>query len=121
MFIYLLTYVSFLFQSAPTMSWSGDHIIIIMVIFSLILTGMCITFLYNCITKLMRDHQTIQVSLLVSLISQLKFSADTTILTTFFTVADKILRDVHTVNTERFIVKYVEPILSQPLPVVNKP
>ncbi|CAG9859663.1 unnamed protein product [Phyllotreta striolata] len=41
-------------------TWSGDHIIIIMVIFSLILTGMCLTFIYNCITKLIRDHRTIQ-------------------------------------------------------------
>ncbi|CAH1111293.1 unnamed protein product [Psylliodes chrysocephalus] len=45
---------------AQSMTWSGDHIIIIMVIFSLILTGMCITFVYNCITKLIRDHRTIQ-------------------------------------------------------------
>nr|CAH7742189.1 unnamed protein product [Callosobruchus chinensis] len=47
-------------QGAQTMAWSGDHIIIIMIIFSLILAGMCITFLYNCVTKLIRDHQTIQ-------------------------------------------------------------
>ncbi|KAJ8925577.1 hypothetical protein NQ315_009417, partial [Exocentrus adspersus] len=48
-------------QGSSEVPWSGDHMIIIMVIFSLILIGMCITFIYNCITKLMRDHQTIQV------------------------------------------------------------
>ncbi|CAH1116712.1 unnamed protein product, partial [Phaedon cochleariae] len=47
-------------QNSNSMTWSGDHIIIIMVIFSLILTGMCMTFIYNCITKLIRDHRTIQ-------------------------------------------------------------
>ncbi|XP_056635302.1 neuropilin and tolloid-like protein 1 [Diorhabda sublineata] len=46
--------------TSQSMTWSGEHIIIIMVIFSLILTGMCITFIYNCITKLIRDHRTIQ-------------------------------------------------------------
>ncbi|XP_050505395.1 uncharacterized protein LOC114333420 [Diabrotica virgifera virgifera] len=47
-------------QTAQSMTWSGDHIIIIMVIFTLILTGMCMTFIYNCVTKLIRDHRTIQ-------------------------------------------------------------
>ncbi|XP_071054364.1 uncharacterized protein [Onthophagus taurus] len=37
-----------------------NHIIIIMVIFSLILSGMCFTFLFNCVKKLIRDHRTIQ-------------------------------------------------------------
>ncbi|KAH1000996.1 hypothetical protein HUJ04_013261 [Dendroctonus ponderosae] len=43
-------------------SWAltDDHIVIIMVIFSLILTGMFFTFIYNCIKKLVRDHQTIK-------------------------------------------------------------
>ncbi|CAH1126632.1 unnamed protein product [Ceutorhynchus assimilis] len=43
-------------------SWAltDDHIVIIMVIFSLILTGMFFTFIYNCVKKLLRDHQTIQ-------------------------------------------------------------
>ncbi|XP_060523543.1 neuropilin and tolloid-like protein 2 [Cylas formicarius] len=45
-----------------TESWtlSDDHIVIIMVIFSLILTGMFFTFIYNCVKKLLRDHETIQ-------------------------------------------------------------
>ncbi|XP_017773615.1 PREDICTED: neuropilin and tolloid-like protein 2 isoform X2 [Nicrophorus vespilloides] len=42
------------------MPLSENHIIIIMVIFSLILSGMCCTFLFNCIKKLVRDHRTIQ-------------------------------------------------------------
>jgi hypothetical protein len=50
-----------MFQSAQTLSLNDDHIIVIMVIFSLILAGMCFTFIYNCIKKLIRDHQTIQV------------------------------------------------------------
>ncbi|XP_066249076.1 neuropilin and tolloid-like protein 2 isoform X1 [Euwallacea similis] len=43
-------------------SWAltDDHIVIIMVIFSLILTGMLFTFIYNCVKKLLRDHQTIK-------------------------------------------------------------
>ncbi|KAL1500986.1 hypothetical protein ABEB36_006394 [Hypothenemus hampei] len=43
-------------------SWAltDDHIVIIMVIFSLILTGMFFTFIYNCVKKLLRDHQTIK-------------------------------------------------------------
>ncbi|XP_063908039.1 bone morphogenetic protein 1 homolog [Zophobas morio] len=47
-------------QSAQTLSLNDDHIIVIMVIFSLILAGMCFTFIFNCIKKLIRDHQTIQ-------------------------------------------------------------
>ncbi|XP_049826547.1 neuropilin and tolloid-like protein 2 isoform X2 [Aethina tumida] len=47
-------------QSAKSLAFTDDHIIIIMVIFSLILTGMCVTFIYNCIKKLIRDHHTIQ-------------------------------------------------------------
>ena len=50
-----------MFQSAQTLSLNDDHIIVIMVIFSLILAGMCFTFIFNCIKKLIRDHQTIQV------------------------------------------------------------
>ncbi|KAK9753036.1 Low-density lipoprotein receptor domain class A [Popillia japonica] len=37
-----------------------NHIIIIMVIFSLILSGMCFTFVFNCVKKLIRDHHTMQ-------------------------------------------------------------
>ncbi|XP_074027346.1 neuropilin and tolloid-like isoform X2 [Leptinotarsa decemlineata] len=47
-------------QNSQSNTWSGDHIIIIMVIFSLILTGMCMTFVYNCVTKIIKDHRTIQ-------------------------------------------------------------
>ncbi|KRT84240.1 hypothetical protein AMK59_2107, partial [Oryctes borbonicus] len=43
--------------------FNDKHIIIIMVIFSLILSGMCFTFIYNCIKKLIRDHHTIQAYL----------------------------------------------------------
>lgn len=39
---------------------NNENIAIIMVIFSLILTGMCFTFIFNCIRKLIRDHRTIQ-------------------------------------------------------------
>lgn len=37
-----------------------DHMIIILIVFFLILTGMCCAFLYNCFTKLIRDHRIIQ-------------------------------------------------------------
>jgi len=39
-----------------------DHIIIILVIFCLILSGMCFTFVFNCVRKLIHDHRIIQVS-----------------------------------------------------------
>ena len=39
-----------------------EHIIIILVIFCLILSGMCFTFIFNCVRKLIRDHRIIQVS-----------------------------------------------------------
>ncbi|XP_026468099.1 neuropilin and tolloid-like protein 2 [Ctenocephalides felis] len=39
---------------------SSRHIIIIMVIFSLILCGMCSVFLFKCIRKLIQDHKTIK-------------------------------------------------------------
>ncbi|XP_076268255.1 neuropilin and tolloid-like isoform X1 [Rhynchophorus ferrugineus] len=45
---------------SETWALTDDHIVIIMVIFSLILTGMFFTFIYNCVKKLLRDHQTIQ-------------------------------------------------------------
>ncbi|KYB26854.1 Neuropilin and tolloid-like protein 2 [Tribolium castaneum] len=45
---------------AQTLTLNDDHIIVIMVIFSLILAGMCFTFVFNCVKKLIRDHQTIQ-------------------------------------------------------------
>ncbi|XP_065167891.1 neuropilin and tolloid-like protein 1 isoform X2 [Atheta coriaria] len=47
-------------DSNKKMPFSENHIIIIMVIFSLILSGMCFTFLFNCVKKLIRDHRTIQ-------------------------------------------------------------
>lgn len=47
-------------ENSPAMPLSENHIIIIMVIFSLILSGMCFTFIFNCIKKLIRDHHTIQ-------------------------------------------------------------
>lgn len=53
------------------MPLSESHIVIIMVIFSLILSGMCFTFIFNCVKKLIRDHQTIQVSKLNSLYKNL--------------------------------------------------
>ena len=39
-----------------------EHIIIILVIFCLILFGMCFTFIFNCVRKLIHDHRIIQVS-----------------------------------------------------------
>jgi hypothetical protein len=40
-----------------------DHVIIILVIFCLILSGMCCTFIFNCVRKLIHDHSVIQVSI----------------------------------------------------------
>ncbi|XP_044742461.1 uncharacterized protein LOC123304958 isoform X2 [Chrysoperla carnea] len=37
-----------------------EHIIIIMVVFCLIVSGMCAAFIFNCVRKLMRDHRLIQ-------------------------------------------------------------
>ncbi|KAF6197649.1 hypothetical protein GE061_008615 [Apolygus lucorum] len=37
-----------------------EHMIIILVVFFLILTGMCFAFLFNCFRKLVRDHRIIQ-------------------------------------------------------------
>jgi hypothetical protein len=42
----------------------ADHIIIILVIFCLILFGMCFTLIFNCVRKLIHDHRIIQVSVL---------------------------------------------------------
>lgn len=39
---------------------NAEHMIIILIVFFLILTGMCCAFLYNCISKLIRDHHIIQ-------------------------------------------------------------
>jgi cytochrome b subunit of formate dehydrogenase len=47
-----------------------DHIIIILVIFCLILSGMCFTFVFNCVRKLIRDHRIIQVSVTGCLVTQ---------------------------------------------------
>jgi hypothetical protein len=41
----------------------ADHIIIILVIFCLILSGMCFTLVFNCVRKLIHDHRIIQVSI----------------------------------------------------------
>ncbi|KAK6622553.1 hypothetical protein RUM44_002365 [Polyplax serrata] len=38
----------------------SEHIIIILVVFCLILSGMCFAFLFNCTKKLIRDHRIIQ-------------------------------------------------------------
>ena len=46
-----------------------EHIIIILVIFCLILSGMCFTFVFNCVRKLIRDHRIIQVSITRGLVA----------------------------------------------------
>ncbi|XP_012276257.1 neuropilin and tolloid-like protein 2, partial [Orussus abietinus] len=38
----------------------SEHIVIILVVFSLILFGLCFAFLFNCVRKLVRDHRIIQ-------------------------------------------------------------
>ncbi|XP_051168618.1 uncharacterized protein LOC127286283 [Leptopilina boulardi] len=38
----------------------SEHIIIILVVFSLIVFGLCFTFVFNCIRKLVRDHRIIR-------------------------------------------------------------
>ncbi|XP_021915871.1 neuropilin and tolloid-like protein 2 isoform X3 [Zootermopsis nevadensis] len=43
-----------------------DHVIIILVIFCLILSGMCFTFLFNCVRKLIHDHSIIQDSVIAT-------------------------------------------------------
>ncbi|XP_049790336.1 neuropilin and tolloid-like protein 2, partial [Schistocerca nitens] len=50
---------------------SSDHIIIILVIFCLILSGMCFAFLYNCTRKLVRDHRIIRRHSLQCVTSQI--------------------------------------------------
>lgn len=53
-FLYLQENASRLIES--------QHIIIILVVFSLIMFGMSFAFVFNCIRKLIRDHRIIQVS-----------------------------------------------------------
>lgn len=48
-------------EGVVAMMLNTDHMIIILIVFFLILTGMCCAFLYNCFTKLIRDHRIIQV------------------------------------------------------------
>lgn len=38
----------------------SEHIIIILVVFSLIVFGLCFTFVFNCVRKLVRDHRIIR-------------------------------------------------------------
>ncbi|XP_024083967.1 neuropilin and tolloid-like protein 1 isoform X2 [Cimex lectularius] len=38
----------------------SEHMIIILIVFFFILTGMCFAFLFNCLRKLIRDHRIIQ-------------------------------------------------------------
>lgn len=42
----------------------SEHIVIILVVFSLILFGMAAAFVFNCVKKLISDHRIIQVILL---------------------------------------------------------
>ncbi|XP_046386437.1 uncharacterized protein LOC124156137 [Ischnura elegans] len=43
-----------------SMLMQSEHIIIIMVMFCLILFGMCFAFVFNCVRKLVRDHRIMQ-------------------------------------------------------------
>lgn len=70
---YWCTFFSLLQINKKT-PFSETHIIIIMVIFSLILFGMCFTFIFNCVKKLIRDHHTIQVGFLYGLFYLLSYS-----------------------------------------------
>lgn len=56
-----LTILTVVFFQGTDKGPDTEHIVIIMVIFSLILSGMCFTFIYNCVKKLIRDHHIIQV------------------------------------------------------------
>ncbi|XP_025830772.1 cubilin homolog [Agrilus planipennis] len=47
-------------QSDENINMSEEKMVIIMVIFCLILSGMCFAFVFNCVKKLIRDHHTIQ-------------------------------------------------------------
>ncbi|XP_073986483.1 neuropilin and tolloid-like isoform X2 [Rhodnius prolixus] len=40
--------------------FNTEHMLIILIVFFLILTGMCCAFLFNCFKKLIRDHRIIQ-------------------------------------------------------------
>lgn len=50
------------FQSKTASILNSEHIIIILVIFTLILSGMCFAFVFNCTRKLIRDHRIMKVS-----------------------------------------------------------
>jgi hypothetical protein len=50
------------FQSKHVSILNSEHIIIILVIFTLILSGMCFAFVFNCTRKLIRDHRIMKVS-----------------------------------------------------------
>ncbi|XP_075231294.1 neuropilin and tolloid-like isoform X2 [Lycorma delicatula] len=50
----------------------SEHMLIILTIFFLILTGMCFAFLFNCFRKLVRDHRIIQAQLRESRESRLE-------------------------------------------------
>jgi hypothetical protein len=54
--------VDFCFQSKHVSILASEHIIIILVIFTLILSGMCFAFVFNCTRKLIRDHRIMKVS-----------------------------------------------------------
>lgn len=54
-------YINLSFQTTKTVTLNSEHIIIIMVVFSFILSGMCLTFVFHCFKKLIRDYHTIQV------------------------------------------------------------
>ena len=73
-----------------------EHIIIILVIFCLILSGMCFTFVFNCVRKLIRDHRIIQVSVTRCLVAP-KLVHDLTIIQVSVTrclVSSKLVHDL---------------------------
>lgn len=56
-----MSYNSLLQKTNGVGSMNKEHIIIILVVFSLIMFGMSFAFVFNCIRKLIRDHRIIQV------------------------------------------------------------
>lgn len=55
----------------PDSEGQSEHMIIIITVFGLILGGMIITFLVNCVRKIMHDQKIIRVSLQLSAINSI--------------------------------------------------
>lgn len=44
------------------MNMNSEHVIIVLVVFTFLVSGLCFTCIYNCVQKLVRDHKIIKVS-----------------------------------------------------------